>query len=394
MASAIRSALKKAVPYLPSGIRNRVVSEEWSWSASDERQFAHPQGSGKSLFVGVQNSVAQGYLWTQALQKHKGIEAMNLQAGVPGKTMAPASVTVPLRVMQHSPAWAKRQTRALLEDFSHVLFESAKPVMGVSYGGDVSSEIEALLNAGKKVGFLSYGSDVRSPRVHREIEPYSPFFSDLDGYTEALQKNTDRVHRVLDRFQLTEFMTTPDMLRHRSNAIWLPTLINEEIWNSGPVETEIRKRPLVVHIPSNPPLKGTAVIRPVLSALAEKKVIDYREISGIPSAEMPAVIGDADIVIDQVSIGQYGVASLEAMSLGKLVVSQVGQMTRDYVKQLTGYDVPVIEANADTLSSVIEEIVSAPEEFEYRREAGREYIREIHSGVRTAEILSERFIGE
>src|SRR5690606_40172359 len=111
-------------------------------------------------------------------------------------------------------------------------------------------------------------------------------------------------------------VSTPDLLLDAPRAVWLPVVVDPQRWRSeNPVLT--RARPVVVHVPSNPWLKGSDVVDAELTRLAERGVVDYRRVSGIASAEMPAVLAEADIVVDQLRMGLYGVAACEAMAGGR-----------------------------------------------------------------------------
>ena len=67
-------------------------------------------------------------------------------------------------------------------------------------------------------------------------------------------------------------------------------------------------------------MKGTHLIEAPIRALAERGTVDYRGMTGVPAASMPAIIGDTGIVLDQCRLGSYGVAACEAMAAGRVVV--------------------------------------------------------------------------
>ena len=77
------------------------------------------------------------------------------------------------------------------------------------------------------------------------------------------------------------------------------------------------ERPLVVHAPSDRVRKGTAH---VIAACAQLPV-ELEIVEGLQHEQARERYRRADIVVDQLNAGWHGVFALEAMALGKPVVS-------------------------------------------------------------------------
>src|SRR5690606_36418085 len=135
----------------------------------------------------------------------------------------------------------------------------------------------------------------------------------------------------------------------------------------------------VVHATSNPVLKGTPLIMPTLEKLAAEGVIEFRIIQGVPSAEMPALFAESDVLLDQFRLGSYGVAACESMAAGCAVVGQVSAQVREAVAAASGRELPIVEANPDTLEAVLRGLAADPE-FDALSRTGREFVREVHDG--------------
>jgi len=103
---------------------------------------------------------------------------------------------------------------------------------------------------------------------------------------------------------------------------------------------------------------------------------------------MPDVIGDADIVVDQLRIGLYGVAAAEALAAGRIVVSYVGDAVRHRVRSLTGREVPIVEADPDTLGDVVTSLIADRDAAAERAAAGPGFVAELHDGSRSALALT------
>jgi hypothetical protein len=108
---------------------------------------------------------------------------------------------------------------------------------------------------------------------------------------------------------------------------------------------------------------------------------------------MPAVYTEADIVIDQFTMGLYGVAACEAMAAGRVVVSFVGQSVRARARAMTGRDVPIIEATPVTLVEVVENILDDRNAARSVAAAGPIFVAENHDGRRSAAALAPFLTG-
>jgi glycosyltransferase involved in cell wall biosynthesis len=183
------------------------------------------------------------------------------------------------------------------------------------------------------------------------------------------------------------YVSTLDLLDYAPRAEWCPGVVDVETWHTSAVPLE-RRVPVVVHAPSKGPFKGSALIDPIMKELDRHGVVSYRRVERVQPHDMPAVYKDADIVIDQFTMALYGVAACEAMAAGRVVVSHVGEPVRARARELTGRDVPIIEATPATLVEVIEKILDDRDAARDLAAAGPIYVREHHDGRRSAAALS------
>jgi hypothetical protein len=108
---------------------------------------------------------------------------------------------------------------------------------------------------------------------------------------------------------------------------------------------------------------------------------------------MPDVYTRADIVIDQFTMGLYGVAACEAMAAGRVVVSFVGDTVRARVREMTGHELPIVEATPGTLVGVIEKILDDRDAARDTALAGPSFVREYHDGRQSAVALAPFLTG-
>lgn len=399
----MKSAVLSMAPCLPPQVRRVIVPDENAWTRRDDSSVARGSRGGKSLLVGPLNTAGQAKRWADSASLIPGLEAVSLCATRDLSALSfPADITTSLNATRHSPTWSRRQSRELLSNFSHVLIESATPIMGVRFGRDLTREVDALRDAGVKVGLIWHGSDIRLPSHHSRAHSGSPFRSDLGGLTSNLQRIAEANAAVADQLQLSEFVSTPDLLEYRTNATWLPTLHDSALWGFGvDLSSEARRHPnraagasklKVVHIPSRAALKGTSHIREAVATISD--LVEYVELQGLTPTEVVEHVAGADVVIDQVGMGLFGVASLEAMSLGKVVVAEVGTFTRERILELTGAEVPIVEATSSTIAETVRMLAGDDGLRQEIGERGRKYVSEVHTPQRVGRTLDEDFLSQ
>ena len=384
----LRVAGEYALAVTPQRVREKVVDPRYSWSLADMRPVARGAGSAVSLLIAPANFASQSYHWARAAETLPGVSAQSLEFVQPGTRMStPADVSVPATVARYSRAWALKQRRAILKGFTHVLYEAELPILPSLYGEDLGAEIRDLESHGVRVGMVSHGSDIRTPSTHVRLHRDSPFQEPLGGLTAALEAKAGPNREILSEFPGPTFVSTPDLLEYAPGASWLPTLTEPSRWTELPPAQLGRRRLQVLHVPSHSALKGTAFISPAMHELQRQGLIDYVEAERVPREEMPALVAKADLVIDQVSMGLYGIASVEAMLAGRLAVAQAGPYIRERIKSQTGWDLPIIEAGPKDIGQVVAEVAANPAAHAGRLDAGRAFALDVHSQGLAASVL-------
>ncbi len=378
------------LPLLPRGVRERIVGPLFSWNHWDLRPVARLRSGETRLLIAPANSASQAVLWARAAETLPGVKARTLVFGhnPSGPSVAP-DVSVKPNVGRNSPLWSRRQRRAILQGFTHVIYEAERAILPALFGEDLEAEIKDLQEHGVRVAMLSHGSDVRLPLQHRESRPYSPFHTDLEGLTAKLEEVTEENVALLGRLEVPKLVSTLDLLEYIPNADWLPTLVDRTCWQGLPPAQLGERKLVVLHVPSRSALKGTSQIRSAMERLQEQGLIDYVEAQGVPASEMPKLVGQADLVVDQLGMDLYGVASVEAMCAGRLVAAQVGDFIREQTRNRCGLDVPIIEANPDTIYEVVKDVATHPSGYAHLVDEGRRFVEAVHSEDKAAAALAQ-----
>lgn len=340
------------------------------------------------LLIGPNNTAGQGYRWARAVSGSlPGAAAVSVYAFGSDAYGNPVDLRVPEAVSLRDPVW-----HAAFEDYlaaqTHVVWESGLPLLGRRYGMSPAAEVRRLAERGVAGALIFHGSDIRPPLRHAAGSPWSPF--PHSRVAAALEKETARNAALAAELGIPAFVSTPDLLRWLPGSDWCPVVVDPGEWRAGSAPAGVR--PVVAHAPSNSWIKGTPLIEPVLRRLDDEGVIEYRQIVGVPHAEMPAFYAGADIVLDQFAVGGYGVAACEAMASGRLVMGHVDERTRAEVRDRTGLELPVHEATPETLEAELRRFIADPPAFTPTRSAGPAYVAAVHDGRRSAAALAP-FLG-
>lgn len=390
-----REASARVLPLLPQAIRRRFVPSKYDWSYRDLRTVATARPARVRLLIAPANYGSQGYYWARAAETLPGVSATNLRfLRDDVKVVGPADFTVRRNVGVSSHLWARKQRRQILEDFTHILIEANLPTLSALYAGSLTEEIRYYENSGIKVGLVSHGSDMRLPSKHRALEERSPFHGELSGLTAALEYRAVANHLFWDSFTGPKFVPTPELLSFRDDAKWLPLLTDKRRWDHMRPPNLGGDKITVLHAPSSQPaLKGADYIVEALMRLDEEGLINYLEVKGVPYDQMPHYVQQADVVVNQVNMGLYATAAVEAMYAGRLVVADVWGSVREFIKEDTGWDLPIVQANGDTVYDVVRQIALGPAGYRETAEAGQRFALEVHSQEKAAETLSDFLLG-
>jgi hypothetical protein len=185
-----------------------------------------------------------------------------------------------------------------------------------------------------------------------------------------------------------EIIGSWDAIRWVPEARVIPPGI--DLTTIAPVQPRDRPRPVVVHAPSSRRRKGTEHI----VAACEGLDVELRIVEGLRHDEALAVYREADIVVDQLNAGWYGVLAIECLALGKPVLTYLHDDARRRTEEAYGTKVPLVDVTAETLAERLAELVGAgPAEWQRLGEASRAYVEQVHDIERVADSLVELYDG-
>jgi len=144
-----------------------------------------------------------------------------------------------------------------------------------------------------------------------------------------------------------------------------------------------RTRPLILHAPSSRRRKGTEHVLEACEALDADLVL----VEGLHHDEAFERYREADIVVDQLNAGWYGILAIECMALGKPVVAFLHDEAVRRTEDALGVRVPIVRATKDDLRARLEPLVASAAARRRIGAASRAYVEQVHDLDRVADRL-------
>lgn len=131
--------------------------------------------------------------------------------------------------------------------------------------------------------------------------------------------------------------------------------------------------------------KGSDLIASAVIKLSQKykKNIEFIEVGGLPLQDYLLCLKESDIVIDQLYFSSYGVNTVQAMSMGKIVLGGGG---REFLEEFNLKSSPVIplSPSVNKICDVIEQLMCRLSEIQDMANESYEFAKEFHDKNKVA----------
>lgn len=222
---------------------------------------------------------------------------------------------------------------------------------------------------GKSMVMTYHGDDIRQGDVSRKLFPVHFVTEVPEGYYDD---HSDRRKRrnaiVFHNFCQQIFIISPDLfpmapegsklIRHAGvdPREWRPAA--QPVFAPGKV-------PLIVHAPSHREVKGTRYIERAVENLRLKGYqFEFLLVEKMSNADARKVYERADLVVDQVFLGWYGVLAIECMAMGKPVISYIRTEDTKHVPKNLVDEIPVLSATPNDVENVMAWCLDHPHEMQ------------------------------
>lgn len=137
----------------------------------------------------------------------------------------------------------------------------------------------------------------------------------------------------------------------------------------------------VVHAPSNRLVKGTDHIVEILEKLQTDGLeFELVMVEGKSNDEALEIYKSADLIIDDIMQGPYGILCMEALALGKPVMCHIDQSLVAHYPGL-----PIINVNPRNLGSEVKKVLESPKLRADLSYEGRKYMEKNHDIMKSAQ---------
>lgn len=233
------------------------------------------------------------------------------------------------------------------------------------------------------------GSDIRDPVFLSGINPYYKHALN-NGYEYRDVENGEHKKKVQQQF--AEFngrpLLCPEISLYLNKSLFPEhTLLMQRVNISEFVAafpSGQNYKPLIVHSPSAKIAKGSNIIIQVIEELKKDFDFEFKLLHDLERNEVLKIISKADIFLDQIIIGSYGMATMEALAYGKPVMCYL--MPEVFAAGLPA-ECPIVNVNPDNLKEQLIKLVSNPQLRNDIGKQSRAYAEKYHDVAKVSKQL-------
>ncbi|MFH0732502.1 MAG: glycosyltransferase [Candidatus Omnitrophota bacterium] len=260
-----------------------------------------------------------------------------------------------------------------IEKYNVFHFNFGKSILDYPYFLLNHLDLPLLKRKGKKIFFTLQGTDARLMKTSALRYSMVPDF--------IKKRRINSIRRYADKI----YALNPDLIRSCPEAEFLP-YASVDIREWTPSQGNGFENTFhIIHLPSKRKIKGTKYIINAVNRLKQEgHRLDLLVVEKTPHNCLKDIYKKADLVVDQLLIGWYGAVSVEAMACGKPVVCYIKREDLQFIPQQMRNDLPVINAQPDTIYGVLKEIVKNRETLSGLGQKSRAYVERWHNPLEIA----------
>ena len=191
--------------------------------------------------------------------------------------------------------------------------------------------------------------------------------------TQWMRKHVDVT--IVGDYSLLPYSPTSIVVRQAIDIQGFPFVGAE--WKGGAVR--------IVHAPTCRALKGTDhIIKAVERLKSEGYQIDFILVENMSNQQAIEIYRSADIVVDDVVLGPYGILAIECMAMGKPVLDFIHEKFVGHY-----HDLPIVNTSPEMVYENLKQLINDPLRRESLGRQGRKYVEDNHDAVVVARSISE-----
>jgi hypothetical protein len=287
-----------------------------------------------------------------------------------------------------SPTWVRRQLAARYRVVKAIRWADVIHWCNVAPRSLRGLGIDVFRRFGKPGVVEWMGIDIRIPELELAENAYYAAAWNA-GYEHRWIESRKHSRERQRRFARLGFasVTPPGMVQYVQRDIFAHTHVVPQrlvLADYTPRYPDPEARPVTIaHSSTAPVAKGTAAVVRAIEHLRDRYPLRFHLIQGIRRDRALELVAESDIFVDQLVLGDYGMAALEALALGKPVVCYL----KPSLAALYGPELPIVNATQDTLPDVLEALIRNGARRRALGRQGRAHVERHHDARRIAQQL-------
>ena len=239
----------------------------------------------------------------------------------------------------------------------------------------------------KKIYFEFHGSDLRDMEKFCRISDMP--FDQSEATSPRLHKRNKKICKYADGIIVHDDELIPYLPTECAPVYVVPLRMNLSRFEPCYPDSD-NKIIRIVHAPSKRSIKGTQYVLDAYKTL-EKEFdnIELILVEGKTQQEALEIYKNADIIVDQLFVGTYGVFAIESMALGKPVITYIS----DEMKEKLPEELPIISADSKTIEKALAKLIRDGNLRRQKGIEGRQYVEDYHDNVKIACLLRDVYNG-
>lgn len=336
------------------------------------------------IFQGLSEVAGQGYNSVRGLKENGYDAQLVVWRNSPSGYENDYSFQISKKQLWKAPLWFSQIIRMefrILKSFDVMHFHFGRSLF-------LNKDLQLLKNNGKKIYYEFHGSDLRDYKKAQKLNPYLQYDHSINS--KDYEKRTAKIAQFATGIILHDDELIPYLPDNYKYIFVVPLRVDINRYqyqnNVDIIQNEYIK---IVHAPTNRIGKGSMEIIDIVEQLKKDYLIDLVLVENMTQKEAQEIYKSADIIIDQICIGTYGVFAIEGMALGKPVCTYI----TDSMVECLPKDLPLVNANKSNLK---ERLIPLIESSELRNKIGimgRKYVETYHDYHVIGNYLGEIYKG-
>ena len=240
---------------------------------------------------------------------------------------------------------------------------------------------------GKKYFFEFHGSDLRDQKKACEVMGMP--FDEKEATSPKQHRRNKKICNSADGIVIHDDELIPYLPPVKNALYVVPLRVDiQQFEPCYPKDDNSHIR--IVHAPSKRVGKGTKFVLDAFEELKKKyDNIELVLVEGKTQQEAFEVYKTADIVVDQLYVGTYGVFAIESMALGKPVITYISEEMKERLPET----LPIVSGGTKTIKDALELLINDPKLRNSKGKEGREYVENYHDYRVIAHVLKDIYDG-